>query len=90
MDWKKIMGNQDNISITIFERGEKMKATIEEERREAQRKCDLAALIERQAAERKALEEELERTRPARALAAAYKEIIYSIPLPSEDDSKIN
>lgn len=83
MNWKEIMGGQDNASIKIFDRSE-------EERRESQRKRDLAALIERQAVERKALEEELERTRDARARAAAYEEFIYSMPLPNEDDSSIN
>lgn len=46
-----------------------------------------AEMLERQSAERKALEEELERTLPQRARDAAYREYLYKLPPGNPDEA---
>lgn len=47
-------------------------------------------MIKRQQAERKALEERLDRTRHARAVKAAAREYLYELPARPEQESEIN
>ena len=46
-----------------------------------------AEMLERQSAERKALEEELERTRPQRARDLAYREYLHKFPPGNPEDA---